>query len=447
MITHIKDGKGAITMSNPTYVYPDGPTERDLKELRQSYRNQSHPGLFINDNEYITYSALLEEMEDQRKQENVVEADAVIEEENDAESEEEISFATDTSDSNAGKSNQTEDEQITKATLYTLDALDDAHRLLDADNRKSDTEHGLARRFKQMKKQGGERRLVELPDGWEDGLDMLGLRYPNFSAVIAQIRTESQLAELSQPRVMQLPPLLLCGAPGIGKTAFSLDLAKLLNKGFFYYSMENAQHGFSLCGSDSHWGNTQTGLVFDALIDHDCINPLFLVDELDKASTDSRHDPIAPLYKLLEAKQAAQFRDESIPELSIDASYINWIFTANNLNCIPSPIRNRLQVIDVPPPTIEQGKGIVQNLFVESVDEIANTIRDQDTLLVLYAMALKEDALFYLAVLSVRQAKMKLRSAIAKALVAKNRAIQRSDLAEMLDLKQMVVEEGEAGAH
>ena len=104
----------------------------------------------------------------------------------------------------------------------------------------------------------------------------------------------------------------------------------------------------------------ETHMVFDALIDKEVINPVFLVDELDKAATDAPYDPIAPLYQLLKQRTAAVFRDESIPELAIDTSHINWILAANDIDRIPAPIRSRLHVIDVPPPTPAQTRIIVR---------------------------------------------------------------------------------------
>ncbi|MGZ3241551.1 MAG: AAA family ATPase [Burkholderiaceae bacterium] len=434
-----------------TFFYPNGPSERDLNELRQGYRMQREPGLFLNDKEFFTYQTLLRELAEQRAfakglAEGTLFDEEPIEHAADDE-EEDDSLTTASDDESTDEVTQASDPITSTATVYTVEAIDEAHRLLNEDNRKPDQQHGLVQRFTNMRKRGGERHLVELTDDWQEALNTLEDHYPNFGAVINHIRTESHLASLSKQPVLQLPPILLCGATGIGKTAFVMALAKILRKRFVYYSMENAQTSFSLCGTASHWGNTQTGLIFDALVDHDCINPIFLVDELDKASTDTRYDPIAPLYKLLEAKQAAQFCDESISELPIDASHITWIFTANDLNRIPAPIRNRLQVFDVPAPTIGQGKDIVRRVFEEMALSIRVKARNSSTWLQMLNLELKEDAVFYLAVLSVRQAKIKLRHAMAKALFNKSYSIFARDLTDAIDLNQMTIDKGEAGAH
>jgi ATP-dependent Lon protease len=91
---------------------------------------------------------------------------------------------------------------------------------------------------------------------------------------------------------------------------------------------------------------------------------MILLDELDKAGGDSRFDPAAGLYSLLERETAKRFVDLSIRGLPVDASAIMWIITANDETKIPTPIRSRCLVQHIRVPTFEESVQIAKNIYI-----------------------------------------------------------------------------------
>ena len=236
---------------------------------------------------------------------------------------------------------------------------------------------------------------------------------------------------MTSQHVVRLPPIMLAGEPGVGKTAFAKELATFLGGGFYSVAMENAQTGAALSGSAQYWSNTRTGKVFDALIDDEYANPVFLVDELDKATGHQGCDPLAPLYQFLERHQAAVFHDESIPDLSIDASHITWLLTANDLTKVPAPILSRLQIFNVPAPDAVQARSILKRIFTETVAAIVDAGMREDHTETMANLTISQHALDMIASLPLRQAKIQLRPALARALQRRADSLEVCDLTDL----------------
>jgi hypothetical protein len=157
---------------------------------------------------------------------------------------------------------------------------------------------------------------------------------------------------------VRLPPLLLYGPPGVGKTHFCESLAKVLGVPVRRHSMDQAETSGALLGSDAVWGNSRYGLVFDLLGLGEYANPLVILDELDKAQTMGKtsggfSSPTGVLHSLLEPVSAAQVRDISL-DLELDASQIAWIATANYPWWVPATLRSRFKEFFIMPPDAEQ---------------------------------------------------------------------------------------------
>jgi ATP-dependent Lon protease len=152
---------------------------------------------------------------------------------------------------------------------------------------------------------------------------------------------------------MALPPILLIGPPGVGKTHFTLALAKAMDRPIERHSFDSAYAGSALLGSDRHWANTKTGLVFDAICLGESADPIILLDELDKADTVSRSSPLGPLHSLLEPVTARDVVDISVG-IRFDASHVFWIATANDLRNIPESIQSRFRIFILQAPTAGQ---------------------------------------------------------------------------------------------
>ncbi len=224
----------------------------------------------------------------------------------------------------------------------------------------SQREHeGLRTVYERMLERGPERFQVK-PSGVPD---MAGLyeQLPNFTEVLDDVRRHVALAQDSRDG-LEVTPMLLLGAPGIGKTHFARHLAELLGTGMNLVPMSSMTAGWLLSGSSSQWKGARPGKVFEALVEGEYANPVIVVDEIDKAAGDAQYDPLGALYSLLEHDTAQAFTDE-FAEVAIDASQVIWITTANDERGIPAPIMNRMNVFQVPSPTPKQARAIARNLY------------------------------------------------------------------------------------
>ena len=211
-------------------------------------------------------------------------------------------------------------------------------------------------------KRAGEMRYVVRPTGLS-ALDELYATCPNFAPVIDDLRKQLALA-LSGNQPVSFTPILLLGEPGLGKTHFAKSLAEALCTGFEFVPMASLTAGWILSGASPQWTNARPGKVAEALIQREFANPLFVLDEIDKAGGDSRYDPLAPLYTLLEPDTAQRFVDEFL-DIELDASRILWIATANDARSIPEPILSRMNVYTIERPDAEGAKAIAACVYRE----------------------------------------------------------------------------------
>jgi len=215
-----------------------------------------------------------------------------------------------------------------------------------------------------MLEEPSRKLLVEVNRNTFRKLKSLAKKFPNFSHVISRYVKSLHLQTLGETATVWLPPILLLGPPGVGKTRFIIELAEVLGTCFFSVDMSTTSAGFVLSGSSATWSNGAPGFVTESLRKSKVANPMMLVDEIDKASIDARSDPLACFYSLLEQHTAKEFKDECL-KIPMDCSGINWVASANNIDRIAAPILSRMEVIEILPPTAEQVPVIVQSVFSE----------------------------------------------------------------------------------
>ena len=215
--------------------------------------------------------------------------------------------------------------------------------------------------YEKMLRLGGQRFTVKpsaLPE-----MDALFEELPNFTEVLEDVRKQLALCVDSNDSV-ELPPMLLLGEPGIGKTHFARRLANLLGTGFGFVPMSSLTAGWVLSGASSQWKNAKPGKVFDTFLNGDYANPVIVVDEMDKSSGDGQYDPLGALYELLESSTATRFVDE-FAEVPIDASGAVWLATANDPARIPEPLLSRMSVYEIDPPDAEGSARIAASIYAE----------------------------------------------------------------------------------
>src|SRR5215213_7529092 len=280
--------------------------------------------------------------------------------------------------------------------------------------------------YEKMVRLGGQRFTVKpsaLPE-----MESLFEDLPNFTEVLADIRKHLALCIDSNDSV-ELPPMLLLGAPGIGKTHFARKIAALLGTGFGFVPMSSLTAGWVLSGASSQWKNAKPGKVFDTFLNGDYANPVIVVDELDKASGDGQYDPLGALYELLEVKTATRFIDEFV-ELPIDASGTVWLATANEPGRIPEPLLDRLNVYQIDAPDEAGSRAIALTIYSE--------IRDAHDWGRQFPAAPSEPALDRLASLAPREMRRALQAAFGNAKLAGRCELSADDIQDGRSRKQRI---------
>lgn len=229
--------------------------------------------------------------------------------------------------------------------------------------RSDDGAVALKRLLVRMEKEHGKRRLGILPP--TTALDRLQERFPHFSDVLSFVRRSLALAGMgSEKGFVRIPPMLLRGEPGAGKSYFAQELAKALALPYEERDLSVTTEAFVLMGMDSSWKNAKSGLVFESLYQGEVANPVVCLNEVDKTKESAQsNSPVSALYTLLEPANARRFKDE-FAGVTVDASRIIWVLTANH-GPLPEPILSRLEVFDIQQPSFEQCRQIAQSVWTD----------------------------------------------------------------------------------
>ncbi len=247
-------------------------------------------------------------------------------------------------------------------------------------------------------------------------------------------RVVEYLAVLKLTGGLKAPILCLVGPPGVGKTSIAKSVARALGRKFVRMSLGGLKDEAEIRGHRRTYIGAMPGRILYEMKGAGCINPVFLLDEVDKISSDMRGDPASALLEVLDPEQNSTFRDRYL-EVEYDLSKVMFIATANTLDTIPMPLRDRMEIIELSGYTLQEKAEIARRYLVPKKRK-ENGLGEEDLLITDGAIAAMIDG--YTMEAGVRSLERTIGSVCRKAAVRIAKGEKGTIVVDVHDLEQFL---------